>query len=193
MHKEPQLSTLDELRGQLLLGWQRDAILPCRAEGSTAGLPAVQLARNGGTAQQGMIYRHWQLHNRSLGPSQQENPALVQHPYRLRQAQQCPPPPEGKDLQVLPHSILPPHPQAAQSCGQTQHLRPPSQKTHTRTVCWQDLLAYRVLTSKSKVLPQSTCRPSRSKNTDFRGRMAGLRPCSDLNLSESQFSVKQGY
>ena len=34
MHKEPQLSTLDELRGQLLLGWQRDAILPCRAEGS---------------------------------------------------------------------------------------------------------------------------------------------------------------
>lgn len=94
MYKEPQLSTLDELHGQLLLGWQGDAILPCRAEGSTAGLPAVQLARNGGTALQGMTYRHWQLHrpahNRSLGPSQQENPALVQHPYRLRQEQQCP-------------------------------------------------------------------------------------------------------
>lgn len=109
MHKEPQLSTLDELRGQLLLGWQRDAILPCRAEGSTAGLPAVQLARNGGTAQQGMIYRHWQLHNRSLGPSQQENPALVQHPYRLRQAQQCPPTTRG-ERSTGPPPLYPPTP-----------------------------------------------------------------------------------
>lgn len=76
---------------------------------------------------------------------------------------------------------------------QMQHLRPSSQKSHTRTACWQDLLAHRVPTSKPKALPQSTCSPSRSKNTDFGGRMAGLRSCSDLNLSESQFSVKQGY
>lgn len=42
MYKEPQISTLNGLHGQLLLGWQEDAILPCSAEGSTAGLPAVQ-------------------------------------------------------------------------------------------------------------------------------------------------------
>lgn len=72
MYKESQISALNGLHGQLLLGWQVDAILPCSAEGSTAGLPAVQLARNGGTALQGMISRHWQLHrpahNHSLGP-----------------------------------------------------------------------------------------------------------------------------
>ena len=104
-----------------------------------------------------------------------------------------PPPRQGKDLQVLLQSIFPPHPQEALSCGQTQHLRPSSQKSHTRRVCWQDLLAYRVLTSKPKALPQPKCSPSRSKNTDFWGRMAGLRTCSDLFLSESQFSAKQGY
>ena len=42
MYKEPQISTLNGLHGQLLLGWQEHAILPCSAEGSTAGLPAVQ-------------------------------------------------------------------------------------------------------------------------------------------------------
>ena len=39
MYKEPQLSALDGLHGQLLLGWQGDAILPCSTEGSTAGPP----------------------------------------------------------------------------------------------------------------------------------------------------------
>ena len=70
-------------------------------------------ARNGGTALQGMISRHWQLHrpahNHSLGPSQQENPALVQHPYRLRQEQQCPTTTPG-ERSTGPPPLYPPTP-----------------------------------------------------------------------------------
>ena len=136
-----------------------DAILPRSAEGSTAGLPDVQLGQRWWHSPcRALHIRHWRLHrpahSHSPGPCQRANPAPAQHPYRLRQEQQAPPPskmgastpPALKALLLLLLSILSPYPQAARSRGQMRHLRPSSQKSQhpeqpsdVDSQVWQDL------------------------------------------------------